>query len=165
MYKQLSCICKNVIVQSLTINFLFYILFNSCAPGSNTTGRLNEKQTLIVPAKEAVDGNFNDFIEKFSSDSVFQLNRIHFPLKIKWYDVKNDRITLIYKDRSSFGRVDFSEKQTKHHTQWEQKMVVEKNNQSATIEIRGIENGIMVDYLFSKVNGTWMLIEIDDNST
>jgi hypothetical protein len=58
-----------------------------------------------------------------------------------------------------------TKKSTGRYDQWEQKIVIDKSNASATIEIRGIENGIMVDYLFEKVNGAWMLIEIDNSST
>ncbi|MNY65999.1 hypothetical protein D3C86_2033600 [compost metagenome] len=62
--------------------------------------------------------------------------------------------------------MDFRKKTLASHLdQWEQKIVVDKNNTSATIEIRGIENGIRVDYLFKKINGAWMLIEINDSST
>jgi len=62
--------------------------------------------------------------------------------------------------------MDFGKKKSKgQYDQWEKKIVVDKNNTSATIEVRGIDNGIMVDYLFEKINGTWMLIEIDDSST
>jgi len=62
--------------------------------------------------------------------------------------------------------MDFRKKKsTGNYDQWEQMIVIDKNNTSATIEIRGIENGIMVDYLFEKVNEVWMLIEIDDSST
>lgn len=154
--------------QYFITSLLFAIVLTSCDSGSmNTTSRhLNEKQTVTIPTKETVDNNFNDFIEKFSADSAFQLNRTKFPLKIKWYDIDNDRDSLIYKDRSGFEMMDFRKKKsTTQYDQWEQKIVVGKNNTSATIEIRGIENGIMVDYLFEKINEAWMLIEINDSST
>ena len=151
----------------LTI-LLFVTLLTACDNGStNSTGRQsNETQNPAIPAKESIDNNFNDFIDKFSTDSTFQISRIKFPLKTKWYDIDNDKDSLIYKDRSGFEMMDFRNKNsTGQYDQWEQKMVVDKNNTSATIEIRGIENGIMIDYLFEKINGAWMLMEIDDSST
>lgn len=149
-------------------SLLFAILLTACDNSStnSTSGQSNEAQAPTLPTKEAVDNNFNDFIDKFSTDSTFQISRTRFPLKTKWYDLDNDRDSLIYKDRSSFEMMDFRKKKsTGQYDQWEQRIVVDKNNTSATIEIRGIENGIMVDYLFEKINGAWILIEIDDSST
>jgi hypothetical protein len=149
-------------------SLLLVTLLTACDNSStnSTSVQSNEAQTPTTTTKEAIDNNFNDFIDKFSADSTFQVSRTKFPLKTKWYDLDNDRDSLIYKDRSSFEMMDFRKKKsTGEYDQWEQKIVVDKNNTSATIEIRGIENGIMVDYLFEKINGAWMLIEIDDSST
>jgi len=149
-------------------SLLLIILLTACDDNviNSTSGQSNEAQTPTIPAREAIDNNFNDFIDKFSADSTFQVSRTKFPLKTKWYDLDNDRDSLIYKDKSSFEMTDFRKKKaTSEYDQWEQKIEVDKNNTSATIEIRGIENGITVDYLFEKINGAWMLIEIDDSST
>ncbi len=130
---------------------------------NSTSGLKNETKTST---KEDIDGNFNDFIDKFSTDSIFQISRIKFPLKSKWYDLDNDRDSIIYKEKSNFKMMDFRKKKSAiQQDQWEQKIVIGKDHASATIEIRGIENGIMVDYLFEKINGVWMLIEIEDSST
>lgn len=144
----------------------FLVTLTGCANSStnSTSGQSNESQIPTIPTKETIDNNFIDFIDKFSSDSAFQLSRTKFPLKIKWYDLDKD--SLMFKDRSSFEMMDFRKKKsTGQNDQWEQKIVVDKNNSSAKIEIRGIENGIMVDYLFKKINGAWMLVEIHDSST
>lgn len=149
-------------------SFFLVTLITGCVNSSTNSAseQSNETQTPTIQTKEAFDNNFNDFVQKFSSDSTFQLSRTKFPLKIKWYDIENDRDSLIYKDRSGFEMMDFRRKKsTGQYDQWVQKIVVDENNTSATIEIRGIENGIMVDYLFEKINGAWMLIEIDDSST
>ncbi len=149
-------------------SLILVTLLTGCVNSStnSTGGQSNGTQTSTIPAKEAVDNNFKAFVDNFSSDSTFQLSRTKFPLKIKWYDIDNAKDSLIYMDRSSFEMMDFRKKKsTGQYDQWEQKIVVDKNNTSATIEIRGIENGIVVDYLFEKINGAWMLIEIDDSST
>ena len=154
--------------QHYIISLLFVTLLTSCDNSSttSTSGQSNDTQTSTIPTKEAIDNNFNDFIDKFSTDSTFQLSRTKFPLKTKWYDLDNDRDSLIYRERSSFEMMDFRKKKsTGQYDQWEQRIVVDKNNTSAIIGFRGIENGIMVDYLFEKINGAWMLIEVDDSST
>lgn len=120
----------------------------------------------MMPSKEIVDTSFNDFIKKFSTDTSFQFSRTKRPLKIKWTDNDNERDTLIYVDRLNFKMLDFSkQKSTDLYEQWEQKIVIDKNNTSARIEIRGIDNGIIVDYLFEKINGAWIIVEVYDSST
>lgn len=149
-------------------SLLLITLLNACDNSStnSTNGLSNKKHSLTIPAIEAIDSNFNDFIEKFSIDSNFQKSRIKFPLKIKLYDIDNDRDSIFYRDSSSFDMIDFPKnKSTSQYDQWGQKIVIDKNNTFATIEISGIDNGILVDYLFQKINGAWMLIEIDDSST
>lgn len=150
-------------------SILFVTLLVSCDNSftNSTGGKSNETQAPpISVTKEAVDNNFNDFIHKFSTDSAFQLSRTKFPLKIKSYDLLNDKDSLIYRDRSEFEMMDFRIKKSNgDYDNWEQKIVTGKNNISVTIQIRGIENGIMVDYFFEKINGAWMLIEVLDDST
>jgi len=149
-------------------SLLFVTLLSACdrSSTSSTSEQSPDNQTSIIPTKGAIDNNFNDFIERYSTDSVFQLSRTKFPLKTIWYDIDNDKDSLIYRDRSGFDILDFRKKKSMgNYDQWEQKIVVDKNNASATIEIRGIENGIMVDYIFEKIYGAWMLVEIVDSST
>lgn len=126
-------------------------------------GQINESK---IPTNESKDSDFIDFIDKFSTDSTFQVSRTKFPLKTKWYDLDNDSDSIIYMDMSKFELMDFRKNKSKgKYDQWEQKIVIGRDNASAIIEIRGIENGIMVDYIFKRINGTWMFIEIDDSST
>ncbi len=149
-------------------SLLLVVLLTCCIHKSTNTAdrHLSEKPASVVPPDEDVDDHFSDFIEKFSTDSVFQLSRTFFPLKVKWYDIVNNRDSLIYKEKSHFEMMDFRKnKSTGRYDQWTQKIVVGEASTSATIEIRGIDNGIMVDYRFKKINKAWMLIEIDDSST
>jgi hypothetical protein len=148
--------------------FLFVITFMSCDNRSsdNTSSDLINNKSALYPQKEIVDDNFNDFIDRFSADSVFQLNRTKSPLKIKRYYIDTDQDTVHFLERANFEMIDFRKTKSEgKYDQWEQKIVVDKNGTTARIEIRGIENGIMVDYLFEKKTGIWMLIEIDDSST
>lgn len=157
-----------MLMQYILKGILLSFLWTSCDSNSTKSAsrNSNEKQTITIPTKGTVDNNFNDFIEKFSSDAAFQLRRTKFPLKIKWYDLDNDRDSLIYKDSSGFEMIDFrTKKSIGQLDQWEQRIVVDYSSASAIIEIRGIENGIAVDYLFEKINEAWVLVEIHDSST
>lgn len=143
-------------------------LFTSCenASTSSVNKQFCNENSYAIPIKESIDSNFNLFIDKFSTDSYFQLSRTKFPLKIKWYDIDNDNDSLFYKDKSNFEIIDFRQKNsTGVEDQWEQKIVLNTNNTLATIEIHGIDNGILVNYFFEKENGAWILIAIEDIST
>ena len=62
--------------------------------------------------------------------------------------------------------MDFRKKKSdSRYDQWKQDAVLDKGGNKATIEIRGIENGIMVDYYFEKDDGKWMLVAVHDSST
>lgn len=120
----------------------------------------------IILAKESIDSNFTFFIEKFSTDSSFQISRTKFPLKITWYDIDNDNDSIFYMYKSNFELIDFTKKKsTTVNEQWEQKITIDTTNTSAIIEIKGIDNGILVKYFFEKINGAWLLVAIEDIST
>ncbi|MNE80214.1 hypothetical protein D3C80_1767630 [compost metagenome] len=109
-------------------------MLTSCESNSTNTKSQHSNETAIISTKETVDNNFNDFIEKFSADSAFQLNRTKFPLKTKWYDISNASDSLVYRDKSDVEMMDFRKKRSiGHFDQWEQKIVMDKNNTSATI--------------------------------
>lgn len=158
-------IYKGMFIHYFTTCLLVVILLTSCNE-SNNYKLTGENETAINRENEVIDDNFNDFIKKFSSDSIFQLSRISFPLKTKMYDIDNERDTIIFLEKHGFELMDFRKKKSEgKYDQWEQKIVVDKSNTSAKIEIRGIDNGIMVDYLFEKDKDGWMLVGIEDNST
>ncbi|MFL5809267.1 MAG: hypothetical protein ACJ749_07070 [Flavisolibacter sp.] len=78
----------------------------------------------------------------------------------------NDKDTIFYKQRSAFEMMDFRKKKSdSRYDEWRQEIFLEKSQTRATIEIRGVDNGLVVDYLFEKRNGKWMYVGIDDQST
>lgn len=150
----------------VTLLLLLSIHLTSCNRSSTNTSRedANKHDVVLNKSKESIDDNFSDFIKKFSIDSTFQLSRITFPLKIQWRSIDQD--TLFYYDRSEHEMMDFrKEKSTTLFNRWKQTILIDQNNTSATIEIRGIDNGIMIDYVFEKIHRMWMLVEVIDSST
>jgi hypothetical protein len=143
------------------------IAFAACNTESGKTEVTQSEPISAVQRDiDKVDRDFNLFVEKFSEDSAFQLDRTSFPLRIKQYDIDNDKDTILYRQRSAFEMMDFRKKKSDgRYDQWKQEIVMDKNQTKARIEIRGIENGIMVDYYFEKKDGKWMLVNIDDAST
>lgn len=147
---------------------LIFIAGNSCKNNNEKaeSSQLNQELSIRSSDTDNVDGDFSSFIEKFSKDSAFQLNRTKLPLKIKQYDIENDKDTIIFKHGSEFEMMDFRKKKSDtKYDQWKQEIVLNKGENKATIEIRGIENGIVLDYYFEKNDGKWMLVGVNDSST
>lgn len=144
----------------------FGVVLSSCS-GDKTINANNRTIQVVgdgLTQYEHKYNDFNSFIEKFSTDTAFQISRTQFPLKISWHGIESD--TTMYRNKSAFEFIDFKEKEYLGELdQWRQYMEIDKNNKSAIIEIRGIDNGIHVDYIFKMINGLWMFTEIDDSST
>lgn len=126
---------------------LLTILIISC--GTKTTDSTTDK--VIV------EETFDDFLNKFRSDSLFQIERTKFPLTlVTWDDDDNlmsEEVNLKnWRHRRFEYKNEFGTREIDAYTQ-ETKIYAD----SAKIELRGIDNGIYVDYVFKKVDGQWTL--------
>lgn len=141
--------------------FLFVLfLFLACQDAPKPT------TTPIAELSESKDSSFDSFINKFSTDSVFQKSRIVFPLKTTVYDMDAQQDKIIFVSQKDCAIMDFRQKKsTGQSDQWVQKTILHADSSKAHIEIRGIDNGISVDCKFEKKNGNWYLLEVNDHST
>jgi hypothetical protein len=150
--------------------FLLTILILGC--NSNSTKRINDSTSGILDPEKIVQNKteaekeaFESFFEKFKSDSVFQKDRILFPLISLQWEIGDDEPTkrLINRDDWRFWdfRYDdnFATRDTDAYTQ--QKKVY---GDSVRIEIRGVDNGIYIDYDFLVRSNKWTLIMEKDYS-
>jgi len=114
---------------------------------------------INAQAKSAnAEETFTTFFKKFNEDKSFQISRVVFPLAVK---MNND----------DFELVDFTITKEKYKTlklnaqgtSYKQNTVT-KNN-TVTIQQRGKDNGIFIDYVFEKRKGLWFLKTWIDEST
>lgn len=146
---------------------LVIAVFCSCKNENEKTKTSQSNQQVSATSSDSnnIDRDFSAFIERFSSDSAFQLSRTKFPLRVKQYDIENID-TIIYKQQSEFEMMDLRKMESDdRYDRWKQEIAVEKSQRKATIEIRGIDNGIMVDYYYEKRNGKWFFVGVEDSST
>jgi hypothetical protein len=149
---------KNLSFTLIALIFLLYSC-NSNPPKDNKT------ISKILQSSDNVDDNFELFIKHFSEDSVFQISRITFPFKqtITGIEDEKDSIRLINMSEF-FEKFDFRTKEYNgRYDKWKQ--FVKIDGEKAVIQIRGIDNGIFVDYYFEKKNGRWTFLEVIDSST
>jgi hypothetical protein len=121
--------------------------------------RVEEKKPAVVESKNEQE-DFNSFLKIFSNDSLFQRDRIHFPLKVK---INNDDFELvdylITKEEYRNINLDVQPQSMDY------KQVIHLKEEEAVIQQRGINNGIYIDYFFKRKNGKWQLSTWIDVST
>ena len=109
--------------------------------------------------------DFNSFIFEFSTDSVFQISRIHFPLeKITiTNDLIDDTSSTIQKSdwKHSYLFINSSSR-TQIYDNFEKKL---SDTDERILSFLGIENGLQVYYFFKRLSGKWFLVKIEDLST
>jgi predicted DNA-binding protein YlxM (UPF0122 family) len=108
------------------------------------------------------DLDFINFLIKFSNDSIFQIKSISFPLKESFADTENDyEITT-----KSIKQYDWKFwKLTNDINQLLILADIQIDNKYRNIFFRGVENGILMKYIFERINGNWKLIKLEDYST
>jgi hypothetical protein len=134
----------------------FYILLVACQNKKN-----ENTNTGIIE-----ETDFNKFIFKFSSDSLYQIEHTKFPFKITWEQEISDLDSIFYTQKTDYRVFDFRRKKsTGTLDQWEQKIEVDKSGNKAIIQVLGIDNGIHIQYNFQKLDNRWTFLEMIDSST
>ncbi|WP_316632922.1 DUF4348 domain-containing protein [uncultured Flavobacterium sp.] len=162
-------------LKSVTLFLLTSFLFFNCKDDTTKPeitkigSKKNEKQTPKV-----IDENFEVFLDKFNRDSVFQISRVKFPLKVKEIDLETmaelDKNRSDFKEitilKSKYTKLDFTypkDALTREFDRYTQK--IKTKNNITIVEIRGVDNGIYSDFYFEKINGKWFLKTWKEQST
>ncbi|MEZ4842974.1 MAG: DUF4348 domain-containing protein [Bacteroidia bacterium] len=145
----------------LVAHFLFVI---GCTKSGNTESNAMQAITKEEIAQN-VDLDFATFLNYFNQDSQFQISRVLFPLKIEKLNYDLEMIeTSITEEEYSARQFPFSKIETKEIFQTYTQIITIESD-TATIAIEGIENGLVANYHFLKLNGKWKLTSIFDPST
>jgi hypothetical protein len=145
------------------ITFLVF-LFQGCNDARKPVSDMRTPETAFS-VQENVDANFETFLAAFSKDSVFQMDRVSFPLTVDEMDDNFEPVRTTV-TREQYRRLDFSAVDASGKNDadgYTQKTTTDGGKR--IIEIRGIENGISVDYVFQKIDGKWKLLTWTDQST
>lgn len=102
---------------------------------------------------------FGSFIQKFSLDSLFQIRRIQFPLKVNLLNEDLGEIQS-WKEEKNWRRLVIEETEDYSMT-----FYTNRKGEEGFVEFRGIENGIAITYNFKLQEGEWYLVEMTDLST
>jgi len=150
---------KNIL---LIISLSLAVFLYSCNKNSNQS-KVNEQQKTeskqIIKIPENVDDTFETFLSYFNENMEFQLDRVQFPLQAEMLDGDYENIQVLI-EKKDYQHSIFK---LKKNEEYNLEISVEVNK--SIIEIRGIDNGIMADYEFDKIDNKWILIKITDLST
>ena len=106
--------------------------------------------------------NFDDFIYHFIRDSLFQLDRINFPLKSVQSDLENvDSTRIKRKDWKTVRLFGAEEYKAQIYDNFKKEL---RDTDERLFCWEGIDNGINVQYKFARIGGLWYLIEYNDFS-
>lgn len=123
------------------------LLLLGCAPKpSDSSNALTEPES------------FNDFFQRFKSDSLFQVERVEFPFVVQYYSEDSDSLLSDEIQRRAWRHKGFEyeeEYSTREFDAYTQQVMIFP--ETARIELRGVDNGIWIDFFFKKIEGKWFL--------
>lgn len=162
-------------ISNLIFFCLFILFLFSCVQGTEKKGRMTGKEKVETESsradneQEALAGkeNFDLFIRKFSTQESFQLERIKFPINVIIPDDEHEGMAPM---EETIGRYEWelldltydSTYLTRPYDQYYQG--VRYKNDTAVVEIRGINNGIYADYYFTLIDEKWYLVTLYEAS-
>lgn len=120
---------------------------------------LNEVNLDSIEALADVD--FIRFLERFSTDTSYQLAHIHFPIPNYYADYDKDYETVY----DSISMEDWKHVNVVEGIKGLMTLNTGINSNIREIFFRGVENGIKAYYYFLKVEGEWKLVKLEDYST
>ena len=153
-----NAITKYRFLSILSIPLLFITSCMDNTKETTSSNITNNEQTNI----ESENYNFSDFIKIFTTDSVFQINHIKFPLEevsIEWDEEGNDSISTSYIKKSEWKYYSFPDT---IYDGIKLKHPIDTTNFTYT-EL-GVDTGVRIDYYFEKTGTQWLLIKIEDSS-
>lgn len=122
---------------------------------------------IVINDQNSEDPNsFIQFLQKFMNDSIFQVSRIKFPIKIDTWtgDEEEARDTTYLVKQSNwrfFSIYNGIDSLTNFSNNWNSSI---KPTNQLTLFLGGVENGISVKYYFQRINNTWYLVRLEDDS-
>lgn len=140
---------------------VIFVAICSCSPSGNhqdTRRNTNECASRYILFDRDTSENFNSFISKISTDSIFQRSRIKFPITIREVNAEDSGHQVSALEPESWFFVDFRQ------THGLEREVFEKGDSEVIIRYYDPEIAFEVIYIFRCSLGKWYLEEIVDNS-
>ena len=146
--------------------FLFFVfLFVNCSGNGKGNREQEGKDTAFAQKnrKQTRQEDFYQFLDKFNSKRIFQLERIVFPITVSAPDA--NRIALEPTEekieKKDWELLDLSYDSTYTTRDFDKyTQTVNFRKDTAHVALRGIDNGIYADYYFKLIDGEWFLVTL-----
>ncbi len=137
--------------------FLF-LGFISCKPkvDKKTSNDLFVDTLSIKQNNEVLPENFDEFFEKFKSDTIFQIQRIDKPVSVIISDEETEE-----EEKQEIKYVSFNQKD------WDVKIqfnIVKVSKDTVNVILEGKDTGVHIEHLFAKRSDKWHLFQIKNLS-
>jgi len=140
--------------------FLFSLLFGSCNNKPKNTAETNSfKDTTNLVLRQEKE-NSDIFFDRFQKDSVFQKDRIIFPLKNILYNTDTESFDEKMINEKEWRFMDFLNLPENYL-----KKITKLSDDEFNYNIQIEDTGVSVNYIFKIHNDKWYLVEIKDEST
>ncbi|MDD4777157.1 MAG: DUF4348 domain-containing protein [Fermentimonas sp.] len=153
---------------AVLISCIIFIFFISCTQNRDEKSTDTGKEVAeSVDVAEVEIEEFSEFVEKFSQEESFQLQRIKFPISVIVPDTGTEGMAQVKEliGRYEWEQLDLSYDSTFLTRPFDQYyQVVRFINDTAVVEIRGIDNGIFADYYFELIDNKWYLVTLYEAS-
>ncbi len=125
------------------------------------------EQNVRTPEQPANAENFYAFLEKFNKEENFQLKRIIFPITVTIPDTEHQGMAPTQESVTKYEwePLDLtydSTYVTRDYDKYYQ--TINFRNDTAVVELRGINNGIYADYYFKLIDNEWFLVTLNEAS-
>lgn len=175
-----ECDEKFKLINSNTIESVMTIVTTPCDSRGKKDSTLTEKEIrkktvmvddsgkLIINEEKTTDSkfeSFDEFYKKFTTDSLFQIERVKFPWTVMTWELGEESPVkeLINKEDWRFGSFYYEDGYaTRQIDAYTQK--IKNYGDTIKLEIRGVDNGIFIDYNFTKDKNKWFLVSEKDYS-
>lgn len=121
---------------------------------------LGLSSVALAQTSKTASEDFNEFFKKFNADPKFQISRVIFPVK---YRANNDDFELSDYTMAKEGYKVLHLNNKADEKYLKRTFLVKKNK--VTLQERGLDNGIYIDYVFELKDNKWFLKTWVDEST
>jgi hypothetical protein len=137
---------------------MLFFSFISCKPkvDQKISNGLSVDTLSLKLNNEVLPENFDDFFEKFKSDTIFQIQRIDKPLSVIISDEETEE-----EEKQEIKYVSFNQKD------WDVKIqfnIVKVSKDTMNVILEGKDTGVHIEHLFAKRSDKWHLFQIKNFS-
>ena len=146
----------------LSIALFFVFLLPNCVGAAKENTDDAQKKSGVEVIQNKVE-DFHQFLDNFSTDRIFQFERIIFPITVLAPDADQIALTPTAEkiEKMDWELLDLTYDSTYTTRDFDKyTQTVNFRKDTAHVALRGIDNGIYADYYFKLIDSEWYLVTL-----